>query len=178
MLEYLGKKEKGFTLMELLIAVAIVVILAGVGIPVYLKFQAGAKHSEASTNLNGIKLSEEAYKLANGIYTACTVSPRDAATVDETAVAWADLDVAETTGFSGIGFQTSSDVRFAYGVVTAANETEFVAGARGDTDGDADAIVFVATQNMGPHVIGTATGDRDAALTLPTGMAAADGGTD
>ena len=44
MLEYLGKKEKGFTLMELLIAVAIVVILAGVGIPVYLRFMSGAKH--------------------------------------------------------------------------------------------------------------------------------------
>jgi type IV pilus assembly protein PilA len=138
--------EKGFTLMELLIAVAIVVVLAGVGIPVYLKFQAGAKHSEASTNLNGIKLSEEGYKLANGVYIDCQASPR--ATPDETSLAWADLG----TGFTDIGFTTSAAVRFVY-AVSGATTTSFLAEARGDTNGDANYIMFVASQSEGPRLV-------------------------
>ena len=102
--------DKGFTLMELLIAVAIVVILAGVGIPVYLKFMAGAKHAEASTNLSSIKMCEEAYKLANGVYRACAVAPR--ATPDQDAVAWTGND-----DFDAIDFSVSGDVRFVYEVV-------------------------------------------------------------
>jgi prepilin-type N-terminal cleavage/methylation domain-containing protein len=162
MLEYLGRKEKGFTLMELLIAVAIVVILAGVGIPIYLKFQTGAKHAEASTNLNGIKLAEESYKLSNGTYLICGVSPRLVADIDQDAVAWADL----ATGFTDIGFSTSSDVRFAYGVGTVST-TAFVAEAMGDTDGDGTQILFIATETMGPHVANSDA--RDAALTLTLG---------
>ena len=146
--------QRGFTLMELLIAVAIVVVLAGVGIPVYLKFQAGAKHSEASTNLNGIKLSEEGYKLSNGTYLDCAASPRLIADLDETSVAWADLG----TGFTDIGFTTSADVRFAY-VVSGSTTIAFLAEATGDTDGDADTIIFEASQSEGPHL--QTVGDED-----------------
>jgi prepilin-type N-terminal cleavage/methylation domain-containing protein len=167
MLEYLGKKEKGFTLMELLIAVAIVVILAGVGIPIYLRFQAGAKHAEASTNLNGIKLSEEGYKLANGTYIDCTTSPRAAPNQD--AEPWVDLGVAPADGFTQIGFATSADVRFIYGVNNS-DTTSFVAEALGDTNGDGTNILFVANQVTGPHLIGTHANDGvdfvDANLTL------------
>ena len=166
MLKHLAKKEKGFTLMELLIAVAIVVILAGVGIPIYLKFQQGAKHAEASTNLNGIKLSEEGYKLANGTYIDCATSPR--AAPDQNAVAWADAGGA-AGGFTAIGFQTSADVRFVYGVNNS-NTTSFLAEALGDTDGDGNRILFVATEAMGPHVIGTDA--RDAGLAPVVGAAA------
>ncbi len=147
--------EKGFTLMELLIAVAIVVILAGVGIPVYLKFQAGAKASEANTNLNGIKLAEEGYKLGTGAYLDCAVSPRAAATLataGQTAVAWADT----ATGFTNIGFQTSSNVRFVY-QVSGASTTTFLAEALGDTNADTKRILFQATPTAGPHVIGDTT---------------------
>ncbi|MBI1927357.1 prepilin-type N-terminal cleavage/methylation domain-containing protein [Candidatus Poribacteria bacterium] len=160
--------EKGFTLMELLIAVAIVVILAGVGIPVYLKFQAGAKASEANTNLNGIKLAEEAYKLGNGSYLDCAASPRAAAalaTAGQTAVAWADT----ATGFTNIGFTTTANVRFVY-QVSSASTTAFVAESLGDTNADGNRILFVATQNSGPHVIGDPTYTAvDGAITLALG---------
>jgi prepilin-type N-terminal cleavage/methylation domain-containing protein len=165
MLEYFGKKEKGFTLMELLIAVAIVVILAGVGIPVYLKFMTGTKHAEASTNLSGIKLSEEGYKLANGVYAPCGVAPR--AVPDETPVTWTGgVNVAE---YDNIDFTVSGDVRFVYEVgVPAADPTSFEAGAQGDTDGDGAFILITCTNLTSPAKVaaagtvvtdGTLTGD-------------------
>ena len=143
--------EKGFTLMELLIAVAIVVILAGVGIPVYLKFMTGTKHAEASTNLSGIKLSQEGYKLANGVYAACTVAPRAVADLDENAFSWSDAAAVGTADYTTIDFTVSGDVRFVYEVgVDAADPTSFEAGALGDTDGDGTQILFTCTNLLSP----------------------------
>ena len=46
---------KGFTLIELLIVVAIIGILAGVGVPMYNGYMATAKVQSATTNHNNIK---------------------------------------------------------------------------------------------------------------------------
>jgi type IV pilus assembly protein PilA len=55
------KGKKGFTLIELMIVVAIIGILAAIAIPNFLKFQAKSKMSEAKTNLGAIYTGELAY---------------------------------------------------------------------------------------------------------------------
>ncbi|HUT53158.1 MAG TPA: prepilin-type N-terminal cleavage/methylation domain-containing protein [bacterium] len=55
------KNKKGFTLIELMIVVAIIGILAAIAIPDFLKFQAKAKQSEAKTNLGAIFTTQIAY---------------------------------------------------------------------------------------------------------------------
>jgi type IV pilus assembly protein PilA len=57
-----GKKgKKGFTLIELMIVVAIIGILAAIAIPNFLKFQAKSRTSEARTNLGAIFTGETSY---------------------------------------------------------------------------------------------------------------------
>jgi type IV pilus assembly protein PilA len=55
------QKQQGFTLIELMIVVAIIGILAAIAIPNFLAYQARAKQSEAKTNLGGIYTSQVGY---------------------------------------------------------------------------------------------------------------------
>jgi len=55
------RNKKGFTLIELMIVVAIIGILAAIAIPNFLKFQAKSKQSEAKTNLKAIFTAETSY---------------------------------------------------------------------------------------------------------------------
>jgi type IV pilus assembly protein PilA len=56
------KGKKGFTLIELMIVVAIIGILAAIAIPNFLRFQAKSKQSEAKGNLGGIFTAEIAWQ--------------------------------------------------------------------------------------------------------------------
>ncbi len=62
------KNEKGFTLIELMIVVAIIGILAAVAIPNFLKYQAKSMQSEARVLLSGVYTSEVAYFAENNSY--------------------------------------------------------------------------------------------------------------
>lgn len=61
-------REKGFTLIELMIVVAILGILAAIAIPNFMRFQAKSKQSEAKTNLGAIGVTAEAFRSENDTY--------------------------------------------------------------------------------------------------------------
>ncbi len=69
------KSNKGFTLIELMIVVAIIGILAAIAIPNFLRFQLKSKSSEGKVNLAAIRTAEESYLAEFGVYVAAGVAP-------------------------------------------------------------------------------------------------------
>ena len=72
-------RKGGFTLIELMIVVAIIGILAAIAIPNFLRFQLKAKSSEGKTNLAAIRTAEQSYYSEFGVYVSADVSPTGAA---------------------------------------------------------------------------------------------------
>ena len=122
------RKQEGFTLIELMIVVAIIGILAAIAIPNFLTYQLKSRQSEAKTNLQAIKTSQVAFQAERGCYIA--TQGEGAATPGATktvSVAWgagAGPSVAGTLWcttpafskgfFSDIGFKATGNVNYLY----------------------------------------------------------------
>ena len=63
--------ESGFTLVELMIVVAIIGVLSAVAVPNFKKYQAKAKSSEAKVQLAAAYTAEQAFYGDFGLYAAC-----------------------------------------------------------------------------------------------------------
>lgn len=63
--------REGFTLVELMVVVAIIGILASIAIPQYSKFQAKARQSEVRIQLGATYTVEQSFAAENNSYTAC-----------------------------------------------------------------------------------------------------------
>src|SRR5712692_9809910 len=62
------KGDRGFTLIELMIVVAIIGILAAIAIPNFMTYQAKARQSEAKVNLGGIFTTATSYFAENNTF--------------------------------------------------------------------------------------------------------------
>jgi type IV pilus assembly protein PilA len=146
-LKKLNNKLKGFTLIELMIVVAIIGILAAIAIPNFIRYQLRSKTSEAKTNLGGIKTNEESFKATEDNYVPAMAQP--AAGGLPTKTAWPNTPcgtmcdrttIGNCMEWDCIGFRPAGDVYYVYQSATrpaAAGVTpEFAAGADGDLDGD------------------------------------------
>lgn len=134
--------KKGFTIIELMIVVAIIAFLSMVAVPTFTKFLAKAKRAEAYMNLSSIYAAEKAYWAENGKYSDAL------------------------SGDGGIGWQPEGSINYTYGFAGAegrnhftgklntafsgnahADAQGFVAVAIGDIDGDGKPDILTVDQN-------------------------------
>ena len=143
------RSKKGFTLIELMIVVAIIGILAAVAIPNFLSMRYKAKTSEAKANLGAIRTCEEAYKIEEDAYKTCADHPA-IATLGSSKQAWS----TGNADFRAIGFTPTGDVYYSYSVApnTAGISTTFKAYAQGDLDGDGTDGLYMIT-NVGLDIV-------------------------
>lgn len=126
------KNRKGFTLIELMIVVAIIGILAAIAIPNFLRFQLKAKSSEGKTNLAAIRTAEQSYYSEFGEYVSATASPAEpGGTMKDPFVNTAGAD----QGFDRLGWAPEGTVFFNYGVAVLGNSS-YLASAGADIDED------------------------------------------
>jgi len=143
-------KSKGFTLIELMIVVAIIAILAAIAIPNYLRYAMKSKTAEATTNLGAIRTGETAYYAENDIYRTCADAP-DGGGTDVTPDEWVTTGTPSgVLDFADIGFEPDGYVRYRYNAAaTAAGGTStspvpasFIATATSDLDEDGELAVY------------------------------------
>ncbi len=60
--------QKGFSLIELMVVVAIIAILSTIAIPAYQGFQVKARQKEATSSLSGYFIAAQAAKVEHGGY--------------------------------------------------------------------------------------------------------------
>jgi len=69
------RKQEGFTLIELMIVVAIIGILAAIAIPNFLQYQMKSRQAEAKTNTTSIKTSQLAFQGERGCFASLAAHP-------------------------------------------------------------------------------------------------------
>ncbi len=144
--------NKGFTLIELMIVVAIVAFLAMVSVPSFMRFLAKAKRVEAYMNLSSIYAAQKVYWAENGKYSTVLNG--------EGGIGW------KPEGYSGggnkekfyytYGFaQGSEGTNYFTGKLETshsnlssakADENGFIVVAAGDIDGDGEPDILTVDQ--------------------------------
>ena len=141
-MKLLNRRKGGFTLIELMIVVAIIGILAALAIPNFIRFQLRAKAGEGKTNLKAISVAQEGYFSEFSVYVASAAEP--VVLPGNVKTRWGLIDCGGVNmghGFCITGFAPEGEVFYQYAVAVADTDGNgaadvYTADAQSDIDGD------------------------------------------
>jgi prepilin-type N-terminal cleavage/methylation domain-containing protein len=125
--------RRGFTLLELMVVVAIIGLLTTVAIPSFLRYQLRSRSGEALVNLAAIGTAQAVYFAEYGTVVG-VASPVPATAPGNGRSVW-----TPGSNFDELGWAPEGGVQFQYQVVVdggAPASARFTAEARGDVDAD------------------------------------------
>jgi type IV pilus assembly protein PilA len=133
--KYMLRNSKGFTLIELMIVVAIIGILAAIAIPNFLAMQMRSKRAEIPSNLDGLRTAEKAYHAEWDAFTTAAATPSAAPGRGQINFSGSGL-----AAFENLGWVADGKVRGQYSVVAtpgvSSQTDDFTATGFADVDGD------------------------------------------
>ena len=145
-------KQKGFTLIELMIVVAIIGILAAVAIPAFMDYMKKGKQSEAQLQLNKIMKNAKAAYNTDSTYSTqvAAITPTATCCVQNFGSKKKCAAIAadwQTPAWQSIDFQVDDPFYFQYAYTGIATGASYLATATGDLDCDGTPIVYSMAGN-------------------------------
>jgi type IV pilus assembly protein PilA len=138
-------EPRGFTLVEVLIVVAIIGVMAAIAIPSFLRYQLRAKVGEALVNIRALATAEETFFTEHGHYVS-TATPAPPALPSGARLLWVG-----NPDFDELGWAPEGASYFQY--LTSADEQglgRFTIESAGDVDGDGVPSFFGYVKPAGP----------------------------